>query len=31
MKRFKGEDFAMHYFERLGVLSQINIGYGYDK
>lgn len=30
MKRFKGEDFAMHYFERLGVLSQINIAYGYD-
>ena len=28
MKRFKGEDFAMHYFERLGVLSQINIAYG---
>lgn len=30
MKRFKGEEFAMHYFERLAVLSQINIAYGYD-
>ncbi|WP_447410512.1 M60 family metallopeptidase, partial [Clostridium perfringens] len=30
MKRFKGENFAMNYFERLGVLSQINIAYGYD-
>lgn len=30
MKRFNGQEFAMHYFERLGVLSQINIAYGYD-
>ncbi|WP_122639476.1 NPCBM/NEW2 domain-containing protein [Romboutsia sp. Marseille-P6047] len=30
MKRFNGQEFAMHYFERLDVLSQINIAYGYD-
>lgn len=30
LKRFKGEEHAFHYFERLGVLSQLNIAYGYD-
>ncbi|UEL47268.1 NPCBM/NEW2 domain-containing protein [Terrisporobacter hibernicus] len=31
-KRFNGanEEYAMHYFERLAVLSQLNIAYGYD-
>lgn len=31
-KRFKDEEveYSMHYFERLAVLSQLNIAYGYD-
>ncbi len=29
-KRFQGEEYSLGYFERLGILSQLNIAYGYD-
>ena len=29
-KRFRGEEYSLGYFERLGILSQLNIAYGYD-
>lgn len=30
MKRFQGETVNLHFWENLGILSQLNIAYGYD-